>query len=99
MSIVCPTGTLVYAFKSRLPDVEGIENIQVDTIHGLLKYKRPGPDQKVVWAPPTALRKVDMFLLDEGSQYDDQEVRRFFQCMEELAHKPLCGVAEDFQQL
>ena len=77
VSIVCPTGTLVHSFKSRLPDVEGIENIQVDTIHGVLKYKRPGADQKVVWTPPTALRKVDVFGVDEGSQYDDQEVQRF----------------------
>ena len=44
--IVCPTGTNVYGFKSALPDCPGAENISVDTIHGVLKYKRPGKDSK-----------------------------------------------------
>ena len=38
--IVCPTGQLVHSFKSQLPEVDGIENVQVDTIHGVLGYKR-----------------------------------------------------------
>ena len=33
--IVCPTGQLVHSFKSQLPEVDGIENVQVDTIHGV----------------------------------------------------------------
>ena len=37
VSTVCPTGTLVYAFKSRLPDVEGIDDIQCDTTLCVLK--------------------------------------------------------------
>ena len=53
--IICPTGTLVHAYKSQLPQVDGIENVSVDTIHGVLKYKRPGADQKVAWTPPSAL--------------------------------------------
>ena len=77
--IVCPTGTLVHSYKSLLPRVDGIENVSVDTIHGVLNYKRPGADQKVAWAPPSALRSKDCILIDEGSQYDDLEMRRLFQ--------------------
>ena len=43
----------------------------MDTIQGVLKYQRPGADGKVRWAPPTALRRIDLILLDEGSQYED----------------------------
>ena len=56
--IVCPTGQLVHSFKSQLPEVDGIENVQVDTIHGVLRYKRRGADGKVSWAPPSALRRA-----------------------------------------
>jgi len=45
--IVCPTGQLVHAFKSKLPEFDGVERIQVDTMHGVLKYKRPTDDKKV----------------------------------------------------
>ncbi len=45
--IVCPTGINVYNFKAQLPDVQGIENIRVDTIQGVLKYKRGGKDANV----------------------------------------------------
>ena len=44
--IVFPTGVLVLSFKSRLPDVPGVENISVDTMHGVLNYKRPGADPR-----------------------------------------------------
>ena len=50
--IVCPTGTNVFVFKSQLPEFDGVERIAVDTIQGVLKYKRPGADSKVAWAPP-----------------------------------------------
>ena len=39
--IVCPTGQLVHSLKAQLPELDGIENIQIDTIHGVLQYKRP----------------------------------------------------------
>ncbi len=42
--IVCPTGQLVHNLKSQLPDVDGIENIEINTIHGVLRYKRPDTD-------------------------------------------------------
>ena len=45
--IICPTGVLVHQYKSRLPDVDGIENIRIDTIQGVLKYKRAGADGRV----------------------------------------------------
>jgi hypothetical protein len=97
--IVCPTGLLVHHFKSQLPEVDGIENVRVDTIQGVLKYKRPGKDEKVRWAPPSALRRIDLILVDEGSQYDDQEWERFFTCVKEQPHLPYTVVVADFQQL
>ena len=97
--IVCPTGLLVHFFKSQLPEVDGIENVRVDTLQGVLQYKRPGKDQKVRWAPPSALRRIDLILVDEGSQYDDKEWERFFQCIKEQPHSPFCAVIADFQQL
>ena len=40
--IVCPTGQLVHSFTSQVPELGGVENFQIDTIHGVLRYKRPG---------------------------------------------------------
>ena len=42
--IVCPTGYLVNQYKSKLPDVPGVENIRIDTIQGVLNYKRAGAE-------------------------------------------------------
>ena len=97
--IVCPTGQLVHALKAQLPDVEGIENIEINTIHGVLQYKRPGPDSKVKWSPPSALRRIDLILIDEASQYDDKEWVRLFQCILEQPQSPFTAACADFQQL
>ena len=97
--IVCPTGQLVHALKSQLPDIEGIENIEVNTIHGVLQYKRPGADSKVKWSPPSALRRIDLILIDEASQYDDQEWVRLFQCIKEQPQSIFLAGSADFQQL
>ena len=97
--IVCPTGQLVHSFKAALPEFDGVENISIDTIHGVLGYKRPGKDQLVQWAPPSALRRIDLILADEGSQYDDREWTRFFQSIQEQPHSPFMVVVADFQQL
>ena len=97
--IVCPTGQLVHSFKSHLPEVDGIESVQVDTIHGVLRYKRRGPDEKVQWAPPSALRRIDVILLDEASQYDNTEWVRFMQSVVEQPHLPYVAAVADFQQL
>ena len=97
--IVCPTGQLVHSFKSQLPDVDGIENVQVDTIHGVLGYKRKGADEQVQWAPPSALRRIDVILIDEASQYDDREWQRFTQSLAEQPHLPYVMAVADFQQL
>ena len=97
--IVCPTGYQVHSFKSKLPETDGIENVRVDTIHGLLKYKRPGEDSKRTWAPPSALRRIDLILCDEASQFEDQEWDRFYECVREQPHDPFTVVAADFQQL
>jgi hypothetical protein len=97
--IVCPTGTLVHFFKSQLPEVDGVEMIQIDTIHGVLLYKRPGADGKVTWSPPSVLRRMELILIDEGSQYDDREWQRLFTSILEQPHKPLVVGVADFQQL
>ena len=50
--------------------------MQADTTHGVLGYKRKGADEKVQWAPPSALRRIDVILVDEASQYDNLEWKR-----------------------
>ena len=64
-----------------------------------MNYKRAGSDSKVTWAPPSALRRIDLILADEASQYEDREWDRFFQCLREQPHSPYCVVVADFQQL
>ena len=97
--IICPTGIQVFNFKSRLPDIPGIENIRIDTIQGVLNYKRPGADSTVKWSPPSALRKIDLILLDEASQYEDREWERLYTCLKEQPHDPFCCIVGDFKQL
>jgi len=87
----------VTAFKSKLPEKAGIENISIDTIQGVLNYKRPGADSKVTWSPSTALRRYDLILCDEGSQYDDPEWQRLFSSIKEQPHKPFTVVVADIQ--
>jgi hypothetical protein len=64
-----------------------------------LNYKRPGKDSQVRWSPPSALRRVDLILFDEGSQYDDPEWSRSYTCIREQPHLPYVAVVADFQQL
>ena len=97
--IVCPTGQLVHSFKCQLPEVDGIENIQVDTIHGMLGYKRTGADEEAQWAPPSAQRRIDLILIDEAVQYDNREWKRLSQAMMEQPHLPSVVAGGDFQQL
>jgi len=97
--IICPTGFLVHKYKALLPEMDGVENIRVDTIQGVLKYKRPGADGQVRWTPPSALRKIDLILCDEASQFEDDDWNRLFQCIREQPHKPFTALAADFQQL
>lgn len=99
MLIVAPTGVLIHSFKAKLPDMDGVENISIDTIQGVLNYKRLGADSKVRWSPPSALRKYDLIFCDEGSQYDDLEWSRLFTCTREQPHKPFTAVVADFKQL
>jgi len=99
VELVCPTGYLVHQCKSRLPDMPGIENITVDTMQGCLRYKRPGSDSKVEWAPPSALRKKDLFLIDEASQYEDADWENYFKSIMEQPHRPFQVITGDFQQL
>ena len=97
--IVCPTGNLVHQYKSKLPERDGIENIRVDTIQGVLNYKRPCADSEVTWSPPSAMRRIDLILFDEGSQYEDEPWGRVFQCIKEQPQSPYAVVVADFQQL
>ena len=97
--LCAPTGFLVNQYKSKVPDVPGAENIRIDTIQGVLNYKRVGSDSRVTWTPPSALRRIDLILMDEGSQYEDREWTRLFQCIKEQPHSPYCVLVADFQQL
>ena len=96
--VVCPTGALVNALKLMLPDFEGVDRIHVDTIHGVLKYKRD-KENAVAWVPPSGFRKYEVVFCDEASQYDDREWSRLFKTLQEQPHFPYCVVVADFQQL
>ena len=92
----------MYSFKSQLPDEPGVENISVDTIQGVLKYKRPGADtehKNNAWAPPSALRRIELILIDEASQYGDNEFDRLYKSWKEQPHRPMVVIVADFQQL
>ena len=45
------------------------------------------------------LSSQDCILIDEGSQYDDQEMRRLFQSIQEQPHRPFTTIVADMQQL
>ena len=76
--IVCPTGSNVYSFKSQLPEFNGVERIRVDTIQGVLNYKRRGKDGLVRWTPPSALRRIELVLCEEASQYENTDWDRLW---------------------
>ena len=97
--IVCPTGSNVYSFKSQLPDFPGVERIRVDTLHGVLNYKRPGKDEQVRWAPPSALRRIALILCEEASQYEDFDWKNLFVSIREQPHRPFTAIVADFSQL
>ena len=94
VNILCPTGTLVHAYNDRLPDVP---NVTVETIHSGMHIR--DNDKVVDYAPPSRLRKVDVFLLDEASQIDDDVACKFAQAIKELPQKVIIGIAHDFKQL
>lgn len=81
-----------------LPEFDGVDRIHVDTIHGVLKYKRE-KEEAVTWVPPSAFRKYEVVFCDEASQYDDLEWERLFKTLQEQPHSPYCVVIADFQQL
>ena len=71
----------------------------MDTIQGVLQYKRKGADSKVTWAPPSSLRRIDLFLCDKDSEYEATEFERLFTSTQEQPHKPFTVIVADFQQL
>ena len=92
--ILCPTGILVHAYRSRLEH----ENIIVETIHSSWQILRVA-DELVNYAPPSRLRRVDLFILDEASQVDDDVFRRVYLGFKELPQQLFLAVAADYQQL
>ena len=71
----------------------------MDIVQGVLQYKRKGADSKVTWAPPSSLRRIDLILCDEGSQYEDTESENLFTSIQEQPHKRFTAIVADFQQL
>ncbi len=76
-----------------------MELIQVDNIRGVLEYKRPTEDMKVQRAGASALRRIDMILVDEASQYDSKEWKEFYRHVKEQSHLQYTVVVADFRQL
>ena len=91
--VLCPTGTLVDAYRDRLPDTE---YISIETLHSGMKIHREADLAKVQYAPPTRLRRIDLSLIDEGSQVDDDIAERLFLALQELPCKPFVDLAADF---
>ena len=62
--VLCPTGTLVHAYRERIPEHP---SITIETLHSGLSLKRQY-DKVVDYCPPGKLRKYDLIILDEASQ-------------------------------
>ena len=58
-----------------------------------------GNDKVVEYAPPSRLRKVDVFLIDESSQIEEDTARILAKAFGELPQKYALGIAADYQQL
>ena len=93
--MMCPTGTLVHAYRERLP---AHENITIETIHSAMVIVREN-DQVVMYAPPSRLKGYDIFLIDEGSQIDDRVTLRLQIALSELPYRYVLVVAADSRQL
>ena len=52
-----------------------------------------------MYAPPSRLRRFDLFLLDEGSQIENPVATRLRVALSELPHNPVIVVAPDYRQL
>ena len=52
-----------------------------------------------MYAPPSRLRHIDLFLIDEGSQIEDGIAQRLRIALAELPHRPVIVVAADHRQL
>ena len=93
--VLCPTGTLVHAYRERIPEHP---NITIDTLHSGLAFKRDY-DKVVEYCPPSTLRKYDLILLDEASQIDEASLEMLRMAIGELPQKPVVCVAADWRQL
>jgi len=93
--IMCPTGTLVFAYRERIPTHP---HIVIETIHSATVIVRVN-DAVVMYAPPTRLRRYDLILIDEGSQIEDAIAIRLRLALSELQHPPLLVLAADYRQL
>ena len=93
--VLCPTGTLVHAYRERIPEHT---NITIDTLHSGLAFKRDY-DKIVEYCPPSKLRKYDLILLDEASQIDQSSQDKLRMALSELPQKPVVCVAADWRQL
>ena len=82
-------------YRDRLPVTD---SIVAETIHsGFAIYREA--DKDVEYAPPSRLRRYDLFLIDEASQIDDAVARKLFMAILELPQKPFTVISADFQQL
>ena len=93
--ILCPTRTLVHAYRDRVPDHP---NIVVETIHSALVLKRHY-DENVQYCPPSRLRRYDLIVIDEVSQIDDYVLDKLRMAFAELPQRPLILFSGDFHQL
>ena len=93
--VLCPTGTLVHAYRERIPEHP---NITIETLHSGLSLKREY-DKVVDYCPPGKLRKYDLIILDEASQIDSKTYEMLRMAIAELPQRPVLCVAADWRQL
>ena len=93
--ILCPTGTLLCNYREKLGDSERID---VETLHSAFVIRREA-DDVVQYAPPTRLRRYDIFLIDEASQVEDEVFKKVIVAIRELPQRPMVCIAADMQQL
>lgn len=63
--------------------------------NGVLKHKRPCKYSKVSCAPPFALRRIEVILVDEASQIEEEVIAPDYESISEDDED--CGVEHAFQ--
>jgi len=95
---VCPNGAAMHSIKSKLSDMEGVERIRVNTLHGALNHQSPHRHDKIKRGSTSVLRQCELIVMDEGAQYADYDWDCFHSVIQAQLHQPFLVIGSDFQQ-